>query len=59
MTAGGIPTSEIESKSMQSHITPGLYIVGELADVDGVTGGYNLQASRSMGRCAGRHISSC
>lgn len=42
-TAGGIDTSEVNSKTMESKLLSGLYIVGELLDVDGDSGGYNIQ----------------
>lgn len=56
VTAWGIHTDQLDPLTMQSLIQPGLYIVGELANVDGVTGGYNLQASWSMWYCAGKSI---
>ena len=54
VTAGGISRSEINSKTMQSKIVPGLYFAGEIMDVDGVTGGFNLQASWACGSLAGK-----
>ena len=54
VTAGGVSTKEIDPKTMESKIVPGLYLAGELVDVDGFTGGYNLQAAFSMGAAAGR-----
>lgn len=53
VTAGGVSTKEIDPRTMQSKIVEGLFIVGEVADVDGFTGGYNLQAAWSMGNAAG------
>lgn len=53
VTAGGISIKEIEPKTMESKIVNGLYICGEVIDVDGITGGYNLQASFSTGWVAG------
>lgn len=53
VTAGGVSVKEIEPKTMQSKIIDGLYIVGEVADVDGFTGGFNLQAAWAMGNAAG------
>jgi predicted Rossmann fold flavoprotein len=53
VTAGGISTREIHPKTMESKIMPGLYLVGEVVDVDGYTGGYNLQIAFSMGYAAG------
>ena len=53
VTAGGVSVKEINPKTMQSKILDGLYIVGEVADVDGFTGGFNLQAAWAMGNAAG------
>lgn len=53
VTAGGVPLTEVNSKTMQSKITPGLYFAGELLDIDGFTGGFNLQASWATGALAG------
>ena len=52
-TAGGIPLSELNPETMESTVCPGLYIVGELADVDGICGGYNLQWAWATGVIAG------
>lgn len=53
VTAGGISTSEIDENTMESKITKGLYLSGELIDVDGTCGGYNLQWAWSSGYVAG------
>lgn len=53
ITAGGVNTDEIDNKTMESKIVPGLYIVGELVDIDGDCGGFNLQWSWSSGYIAG------
>lgn len=53
LTAGGVDTSQINSKTMESKKVPGLYITGELLDVDGICGGYNLHFAFSTGRLAG------
>lgn len=53
VTAGGISVKEIEPKTMASKIVAGLFIAGEVADVDGYTGGFNLQAAWAMGNAAG------
>jgi predicted Rossmann fold flavoprotein len=53
ITSGGIPVSEINSKSMESKILPGLYFAGEIIDLDAETGGYNLQIAYSTGWLAG------
>lgn len=53
VTAGGVSVKEINPKTMESKIVPGLYFAGEVTDVDAYTGGYNLQAAFSMGAAAG------
>jgi hypothetical protein len=53
ITAGGIPTSEISPKTMESRLVKGLYFAGEIIDLDGETGGYNLQIAWSTGWLAG------
>ncbi len=53
ITAGGIPTAEISSKTMESKLISGLYFAGEMIDLDADTGGYNLQISYSTGWLAG------
>ena len=55
-TRGGVLTEEVNSKTMQSRLVQGLYLVGEVLDVDGDTGGYNLQAAFSTGMLAARSI---
>lgn len=55
VTAGGIRTTEFENTTMQSRIVPGLYACGEVLDIDGDCGGYNLQWAWSSGRMAGLH----
>lgn len=54
VTAGGIRTSEFDSATMQSRLVPGLYACGEVLDIDGDCGGFNLQWAWSSGRLAGR-----
>lgn len=54
VTAGGVDVKEIDPKTMASKKIAGLYWAGEVIDVDGVTGGYNLQAAFAMGYRAGR-----
>jgi len=56
ITAGGIPTLEISSKTMESKIINKLYFAGEIIDVDGDTGGYNLQIAFSTGWLAAESI---
>jgi predicted Rossmann fold flavoprotein len=53
ITAGGVSVKEIHPSTMESKITRGLYFCGEIIDVDGKTGGYNLQAAFSTGWVAG------
>lgn len=48
-TKGGIKLNEINSKTMESKLIKGLYFAGEVLDIDGNTGGYNIQAAASMG----------
>ena len=54
ITAGGVDTSEVDSRTMESKLVKGLYFAGEVLDVHGDTGGYNLQAAFSTGWAAGR-----
>ncbi|MDZ7741612.1 MAG: NAD(P)/FAD-dependent oxidoreductase [Bacteroidota bacterium] len=54
ITAGGIHTKEISPKTMESKIIRGLYLAGEILDVDADTGGYNLQIAFSTGWLAGK-----
>lgn len=54
VTAGGIDTKEVNPSTMESRLCPGLFFAGEILDIDGFTGGFNLQASWATGRLAGR-----
>jgi len=56
VTRGGVETIEVNPKTMQSRLVKGLYLVGEVLDVDGDTGGYNLQAAFSTGMLAAGSI---
>lgn len=56
ITKGGIDVKEINPKTMESKIVPGLYFVGEVLDLDSLTGGYNLQLAWSTGFVAGNSI---
>ncbi|MEN9541328.1 MAG: hypothetical protein RLZZ459_1419 [Cyanobacteriota bacterium] len=56
VTAGGVPLGEVNLATMQSRRVPGLYLVGELLDVDGVTGGFNFQHCWTSGWLAGRAV---
>jgi len=55
VTAGGVAIGEIDSRTMESKIVQGLYLCGEVIDIDGTTGGYNLQAAFSTGWVAGEN----
>ena len=54
ITQGGVNVREINPSTMESKKTPGLYFAGEVLDLDGVTGGFNLQIAWSTGMLAGR-----
>jgi hypothetical protein len=56
VTRGGVTLSEIDPKTMESRLVPGLFFVGEVLDIDGDTGGYNLQAAFSTAALAARRI---
>ena len=55
VTAGGVLTEGFDPNTMESKQVPGLYACGEVLDIDGDCGGYNLQWAWSSGRCAGLH----
>ena len=54
VTAGGINLAEVDFKTMESRVCPGLYFAGEVLDIDGVTGGFNFQAAWTTGWIAGK-----
>ena len=54
VTSGGVAVREVDPRTMQSRLVPGLYFAGEVLDVDAYTGGYNLQIAFSTGAAAGR-----
>ena len=54
VTAGGVSLSEIDFKTMESKLLPGLHFAGEILDIDGITGGFNFQAAWTTGFIAGR-----
>jgi hypothetical protein len=58
VTRGGVSLLEVNPKTMESRRVSGLYLVGEVLDIDGDTGGYNLQAAFSTGMLAARSIKS-
>jgi predicted Rossmann fold flavoprotein len=53
VTAGGVSLAEVDSRTMQSKLVPGLFLAGEILDLDGPIGGYNFQAAFSTGWLAG------
>jgi predicted Rossmann fold flavoprotein len=56
VTAGGVTLTEIDPATMESRVCPGLYLVGEILDVDGRIGGFNFQWAWSSGRVAGTAV---
>jgi predicted Rossmann fold flavoprotein len=56
VTAGGISLAEVDSRTMQSRVVPGLFPAGEILDLDGPIGGYNFQAAFSTGRLAATNV---
>lgn len=54
VTCGGITLSEVNMKTMESRLHPGLYFAGEVLDIDGITGGFNFQAAWTTGYLAGK-----
>jgi len=56
VTAGGVDTDELSSKTMESRKVPGLYFIGEVVDVTGHLGGFNFQWAWASGAAAGRAI---
>ena len=56
ITRGGISVKEIDPSTMESKLVPGLFFAGEIIDVDGYTGGFNLQIAYSTGVLAGRSV---
>ncbi len=56
VTCGGVSLKEIDFKTMESRLVPGLYFAGECLDIDGITGGFNFQGAWTTGRIAGLAI---
>lgn len=54
VTCGGVTLKEVNFKSMESRICPGLFFAGEILDIDGITGGFNFQNAWTTGYIAGR-----
>ena len=56
ITQGGVNVKEINPQTMESRLVKNLYFAGEVLDLDGVTGGFNLQIAWSTGWAAGSHV---
>ena len=56
VTCGGINLKEVDFKTMESRCCPGLYLAGEILDIDGVTGGFNFQSAWTTGWLAGKSV---
>ncbi len=54
VTCGGVRLREVDFKTMESRVCPGLHFAGEVLDIDGITGGFNFQAAWTTGWIAGR-----
>jgi hypothetical protein len=54
VTCGGVPQNEVDFKTMESRICPGLYFAGELLDIDGITGVFNFQSAWTTAWLAGQ-----
>jgi predicted Rossmann fold flavoprotein len=59
VTAGGVPLEEIDFRTMESKLVPGLYLIGEILDCDGRIGGFNFQWAWATGFLAGRAVAPC
>jgi hypothetical protein len=57
VTAGGVPLEEVNFRTMESKLVPGLYLIGEILDCDGRIGGFNFQWAWATGLLAGRAVS--
>jgi len=53
VTCGGVKLAEVDFRTMESRLSPGLHLAGEVLDIDGITGGFNLQSAWTTGRLAG------
>jgi predicted flavoprotein YhiN len=56
VTAGGVVLSEVNPQTMESKIVPGLFLAGEILNLDGPIGGFNFQAAFSTGHLAGMNV---
>jgi predicted Rossmann fold flavoprotein len=59
VTAGGVPLEEVNFRTMESKLVPGLYLIGEILDCDGRIGGFNFQWAWATGFLAGRAVALC
>jgi hypothetical protein len=59
VTAGGVPLEEVNFRTMESKLVPGLYLIGEILDCDGRIGGFNFQWAWTTGFLAGRAVALC
>jgi predicted flavoprotein YhiN len=59
VTAGGMPLTEVRLETMESRVCPGLYVCGEICDVDGRIGGFNFQWAWASGYVAGMSVGAC
>ncbi len=58
VTCGGVALKEVDFRTMQSRICPGLYLAGEVLDIDAITGGFNFQSAWTTGWIAGQAMAS-
>ena len=56
ITQGGVAVKGVNPSTMESKVIPGLYIAGEMLDIDALTGGFNLQLAWSTGHLAGSSV---
>ena len=54
VTCGGVALEDVNFKSMESKVCPGMYFTGEVLDIDGITGGFNFQSAWTTGFIAGK-----
>ena len=59
VTCGGVRLREVDFRRMESRLAPGLFLAGEVLDIDGVTCGFNFQAAWTTGFLAGRAAAGC
>ena len=56
VTCGGVSLKEIDFRTMESKLSPGLFFAGEVLNIDGITGGYNFQSAWTTGFIAGSSV---